>query len=116
MNQYRNNYSVDLAVKTDYSNMSAIWKAMATVEFLKAKNKTSYIFHISVKAYIPLSDDDIFNWFFQVCTKLSPLVKIYCLLSEILYIFGYFFIILVFKNTPFLSTIDRRNQLYLASA
>ena len=33
-------------------NMKAIWKVVATVEFLKAKSKTTYILHITVKVYI----------------------------------------------------------------
>ena len=37
-----------------------------------------------------LSNDDTFNLFYHVCTKLSTLVKIYCLYSEILYIFDNF--------------------------
>ena len=40
--------------KTQIRLTGPIWKVMATVVFLKAKNKTPYNFHISVKVYIIL--------------------------------------------------------------
>ena len=68
---------------------TAIWKVVATVQFLKAENNTPYIFHISVKDYICS-----FNWrYFQLI--LSRLYKVIapckdCLYSESRYIFDYF--------------------------
>ena len=56
----------------------------------QSKNKTPYIFYINVKVYIRSSSDDTVNLFYHFCTNLSPLAKIYCLYSEILYIFDYF--------------------------
>ena len=40
------------ASEQKFNGTRAIWKVVAKVEFLITKNKTPYIFHISVKVFI----------------------------------------------------------------
>ena len=86
-------------------HMRAIWEVVATVEFLKAKNNTQFIFHINVKVYICS-----FKWQY-VQLILSRLYEVIAPCKDIPFstIFDNFGI------QKYLSRIYRRNHLCLAS-